>query len=136
MDEVTRAADRTEILICDCCKGPRGGGSDRGGALMAAALERALAARPAAERERVSLRPFSCLMNCSRPCSAGVASAAGRAKISYVLGGLEPGDAAAEGLIDYALRHAESADGVVDYAQWPEAVKGRFVSRTPPRGAP
>lgn len=126
------APDVTEITVCDCCKSPLGEPSDRGGLALLRLVEDALAARPETERRRLRLRRFSCLMNCSRPCSAAIGAARGPAKLAYALGALPPTPDSAEALIDYALRHAESDSGVVAYAAWPEMVKGRFIARIPP----
>ena len=125
----------TEITICDSCKFPGGAPTRDGlsaGEVFLAALERALADLDEPDRARLKLRRFSCLMNCSRSCSAGVAAADGSAKVSYVLGDFEPGADAAEALIGYALGHAESDTGVVPYKTWPQGVKGHFVARVPP----
>lgn len=130
----------SEITVCDTCKFPDGEPVRNGlsaGATLLIALEDAMAALPEADRARLRLRPFSCLMNCSRSCSAAVACASGaRSKVSYVLGDFEPGREAAEALIGYALGHANSENGVVPYKTWPQGVKGHFVARVPQPAEP
>ncbi len=38
----------------------------------------------------------------------------------------------AQAIVDYARLHAASDSGQVPYRQWPEGVKGHFVTRHPP----
>ena len=76
----------------------------------------------------VEVRRFSCLMNCKRHCSAALSSPG---KVAYVLGGFGPTNEDAEALVAYAALYDESETGVVPYRQWPERVKGHFVSRVP-----
>lgn len=132
-------APLTEITICDTCKFPDGAPSRGGrtaGETFLAALHDALATLAPEDRARLRVRPFSCLMNCSRSCSAAVSAADGTNKVSYVMGDFEPDQAAAEALIGYALGHASSDTGVVPYKTWPEGVKGHFVARVPAPDAP
>ncbi|MDR7157252.1 putative metal-binding protein, partial [Sphingobium xenophagum] len=37
-------------------------------------------------------------------------------------------------ILDYAVGYAQSEDGQVPYAQWPDGVKGHFITRAPPVG--
>lgn len=116
----------TTITVCDTCRWPDGEkvrDGVTGGEAFAAALEAA-----AAGAEGVAVRRFSCLMGCDHHCNAAV-SAAG--KMGYVLGGFAPDAAAAAALVEYAAKHAASEAGVVPYREWPQGVKGRFISRTP-----
>ena len=41
---------------------------------------------------------------------------------------------AAHAILEFSLRHAASEEGVVPYGQWPDGVKGHFITRTPPEG--
>ncbi len=119
-----------EIVVCASCRHPDGEREKdgrTGGAAMADALRAALAAAP--ELADVRLSAWSCLMNCQRHCTA-IVRAPGR--MTYVLGGLAPDAAAAEGFVAYVREYRRSADGVVPYRQWPAAVKGKFVARVPP----
>ena len=132
----TTKAPLTQITICDSCKFPDGEPSRAGrsaGEVFLAAMDEAMAALSDAERAQLRIRPFSCLMNCSRSCSAAVSAADGSDKVSYVLGDFEPDREAAEALIGYALGHARSETGVVPFKTWPQGVKGHFIARVPAR---
>ena len=41
---------------------------------------------------------------------------------------------AARALLDYAVAYGESEHGRVPFKQWPQGVKGHFITRTPPEG--
>ena len=56
----------------------------------------------------------------------------GTGKLAYTLGDFEPGSDAAAAIVSYAELHADSETGQVPYRQWPEGVKGHFVTRYPP----
>ena len=118
----------TVITICDTCKregwDPASGVTD--GERLAALVEAA-----AASCRGIETRRHSCLMGCSRACNVALQAPG---KMAYTLGGFEPDEAAAEGIVAYATGHAGSETGVVPYRDWPEAVKGHFVTRHPPLG--
>ena len=117
----------TTITVCDTCKldgwDPAAVGATDGEALadLVEAAARGL--------EAVAVRRHSCLMGCSGACNVALQ---GTDKMSYTLGGFEPTAEAAEGIVAYAELHAGQASGVVPYRQWPQAVKGHFVTRHPP----
>ncbi len=121
----------TWITICDTCnrketdtpelseeKNPLTDGE------RLAALVEAEAAGAALHTRRVS-----CLMSCSEGCNVAIQAPG---KLSYTLGRFEPSPEAAEAIVAYARLHAESASGQVPFRQWPEAVKGHFITRHPP----
>ncbi|MBP2298929.1 DUF1636 domain-containing protein [Azospirillum picis] len=118
-----------ELIVCETCRRP-GDPPDgpRPGAELLALMERALAADPALAAE-VRVRPMRCLMSCRRPCAVAVRSAE---RMSYVLGDLPPDDSAVETLTAYLRAYAQTEDGVVPFRNWPQGVKGRFISRMPP----
>lgn len=117
----------TWITICDTCKLP---GWESGpmtltdGEALAARVEAAAAAAPG-----VATRRVSCTMGCERACNVVVQ---GAGKIGYSLGRFEATEAAAEAIVAYAAAHAESETGQVPYRDWPQGVKGHFVSRQVP----
>ncbi|WP_299813769.1 DUF1636 domain-containing protein [uncultured Jannaschia sp.] len=116
----------TTITICDTCKREdwdSAAGHTDGEAL--AELVEALTA----EVPDVRMRRHSCLMGCSRACNVTLQSPR---KMAYTLGGFSPSAETAAGLVDYAVRHAASATGVVPYRDWPAAIKGHFITRHPP----
>lgn len=119
----------TWITVCDTCK--REGWSEETherthGEEMAELIE---SRAEGAEGAAVRVRRTSCFMNCKGGCNVAVQA---EGKIAYVLGGFEPGPAAADAIVEYAGLHARSASGMVPFKERPEAVKGHFVSRVPP----
>ena len=78
---------------------------------------------------KLRTRRVSCTMGCERACNVTVQ---GKHKLNYTLGRFAPTEAAAQAIVDWALLHAESETGQVPYRQWPQGVKGHFVTRHPP----
>lgn len=77
----------------------------------------------------VKTRRVSCLMGCKNACNVAIQ---GQGKLCYTLGAFEPDPEAASGIVAYAMAHAVSDTGQVPYREWPEAIKGHFVTRHPP----
>jgi predicted metal-binding protein len=121
------------VVVCSTCRLSPDAREDasgrRGGALLAQALRDVQ--RADAALAGVAVQEMPCLFACQRHCVIHL-RAPGR--IGYVLGGFAPGEEEARAILEYAVLHARSADGVVPYAQWPKGVKGRFIARTPPEG--
>lgn len=117
----------TWITVCDTCKREgweQSGRLDTDGEALAALVE--------AEADGVDglrTRRVSCLMGCSHGCNVAIQSPG---KLNYTLGRFEPASEAAEAIVGYAVKHAESASGQVPYREWPQGVKGHFVTRHPP----
>ena len=116
----------TWITICDTCK--RDGWDDgdmtlTDGETLAALIE----ARAAGTG--IKTRRVSCLMGCTHGCNVAIQAAG---KIAYTLGRFPPDDEHAQAIVSYATSHAESATGQVPYRQWPQAIKGHFVTRHQP----
>lgn len=117
----------TWITICDTCKQddwPERGMSMTDGEVLAGLVERA-----AAGITGLSTRRHSCLMGCSGACNVSIQA---KGKLNYTLGRFDPSEEAAEGIVEYARQHVQSDSGQVPYRQWPEAIKGHFVTRHPP----
>ncbi|SFO86127.1 DUF1636 family protein [Tranquillimonas alkanivorans] len=115
----------TWITICDTCKreGWEPGADGRtDGEALAEQVE-------AVVRPPLRTRRVSCLMGCSHGCNVAVQAAG---KLCYTLGRFEPAEEAAQAIVDWAALHAESESGQVPYRQWPQGVKGHFVTRHPP----
>lgn len=115
------------LTICDTCKREGWDAETAGrtdGESLAALIEAA-----AAGQQTLITRRHSCLMGCTRACNVALQAPG---KLAYTLGNFEPTPEAAQAIVDYALLHAQSASGQVPYRQWPEAVKGHFVTRHPP----
>ncbi len=116
----------TWITVCDTCKRDdwtaethtRTHGED-----LADLVERQ------AEGRDVKTRRVSCLMGCSHGCNVAIQA---QGKLAYTLGRFEPGEEAAQAIVDYAEMHAQSDTGRVPFREWPQGVKGHFVTRHPP----
>ncbi len=118
----------TWVTVCDTCKRSDNEQTPLSGARLAALVE------AAAEGEsQVRVRRHGCLMGCARACNVTVQ---GPGKLGYTLAEFTPEPAVAEALVRWAAMHAESATGQVPYRDWPEAVKGHFVSRHLPLPEP
>lgn len=121
------------VVVCTTCRlsadRREDDGGRRGGALMAEAMRRMAQADPALAQ--VAVQEMACLFACQRHCVVHVRAPG---KIGYVLGGFEPAEDHARAILEYARRHADSAEGVVPYGEWPDGVKGHFIVRTPPEG--
>ena len=116
----------TTITICDTCK--REDWAERGmeetdGAALAARIEAA-----AQGVEGIVTRRHSCLMGCGKGCNLAIQA---QGKLTYVMGGFDPRDESAPDIVEYARLHSESETGQVPFRQWPQGVKGHFVSRLP-----
>lgn len=114
------------LVVCDTCNATveeKTINGQTGGEIFAGHVEAVAAAEPL-----VTVKRFSCLMNCKRHCSAAISSPG---KVAYVLGDFEPTREAAEALVEHAAKYAVHENGVVPYRQWPAGVKGHFVSRVP-----
>lgn len=121
------------VVVCSTCRISADTREDaearRGGALLAQALRMVQAETP--ELAGIAVEEMACLFACQRHCAVHI-RAPGR--IGYVLGDFTPDAEAARAILDYARLHAESAEGAVRYSDWPQGVKGHFITRTPPEG--
>lgn len=121
------------VVVCSTCRfsaeAREDEGGRRGGAVLAQALRDVQDADPALSG--VAVQEMPCLFACQRHCAVHI-RAPGR--IGYVLGDFAPDEAAARAILEYALLHAQSEEGVVSYGQWPQVLKGHFITRTPPEG--
>lgn len=113
----------TWITICDTCKRP--GWEETGmertdGEVLAALIEARV------DGATVKTRRVSCTMGCERACNIIVQ---GAGKIGYSIGTFEATEEAAEAIVGYASLHSASETGQVPYREWPQGVKGHFVSR-------
>jgi predicted metal-binding protein len=117
----------TWITICDTCKRDDWAAtttSQTDGETLATLIEAVAEGAPDIRTRRVS-----CLMGCKGGCNVAVQ---GKGKLSYTIGNFEPVADAAEGIVAYATAHAASDSGQVPYRDWPQAIKGHFVTRHPP----
>ncbi|WP_199556411.1 DUF1636 domain-containing protein [Sandaracinobacteroides hominis] len=121
------------VVACSSCRHSReaqeGPDGRRGGAQLAQALRRVKASDPA--YEAVAVEEMPCLFACTEFCTVHIRAPG---KISYVLGRFEPVDEAARAILDYARAYAASEIGQVPFREWPQGVKGHFITRQPPEG--
>lgn len=127
------ADDSASVVVCSTCRLSAEAREDaegrRGGALLAQALRQAKDGD--ATYAGIAVEEMPCLFACQRHCTIHVR---GPGKVGYVLGDFAPDREAARAILDYAVRHAASEEGVVRYADWPAGVKGHFIVRVPPEG--
>ncbi|MCP1469517.1 putative metal-binding protein [Sphingobium sp. OAS761] len=121
------------VVVCSTCRFSADAREDergrRGGALLTDTMRAVQALEP--ELAVVAVQDMPCLFACARHCAVHIRAPG---KIGYVLGDFLPGADAARAILEYAVRHAASAEGAVRYADWPDGVKGHFITRTPPEG--
>ena len=117
----------TWITICDTCKREdwEARGADKtDGETLAAQIE-----AQAVDATTIRTRRHSCLMGCGKGCNVAIQAPG---KLAYTLGGFTPDAEAAAAVVAFAEGHAASATGQVPFRQWPQGVKGHFVTRHPP----
>jgi predicted metal-binding protein len=99
---------------------------------LCALLEAAQAReRPDALEPHVRVSRTRCLWACTQSCAVHLRSNDERARVGYVLGGLEPSEEFASALLEYAKMYARTPDGAVPLKQRPAALKGHFLCRVP-----
>lgn len=128
-----RVEDGPAVVACSTCRHSAEAREDAGGVRGGARLLAALQAVQAGDERYagIAIQDMPCLFACADHCTVHI-RAPGR--IGYVLGRFTPDEEVARAILDYALRHAQSADGRVAYAGWPQGVKGHFIVRVPPAG--
>lgn len=123
----------TAVVACNTCRlsadAREGADGRRGGAMLVTALRDVKARDPA--YDGVAVQEMPCLFACQDFCTVHLRAPD---KAGYVLGRFEPTEDAARAILDYARAYAESAWGQVPFRDWPEGVKGHFITRTPPAG--
>ena len=121
----------TWITVCDTCKGDGWGDGDMSqtdGEVLAELVETA-----AAGVTDVKTRRISCLMGCKQACNVTIQA---EGKMGYTLGRFDTAAETAEGIVAYASAHSKSDTGQVPFRDWPDAIKGHFITRHPalPKG--
>lgn len=121
------------MVVCNTCRSPRGCCDDAegrtDGAKLADQLRRVQATQ--ANYSGVAIQEMPCLFACSEACTVHLRAPG---KVGYVLGRFEPDEADARAILDYAAAYARSEWGEVAFEDWPEGVKGHFITRNPPDG--
>ena len=131
MQSVEREAS---IVVCSTCRhdadNRENEKGERGGELLYRELE-ALAGETERSPGHVSLQRMPCLFACSRFCTIHLRAPG---KIGYVLGNFTPDRESAEVILAFFRAYRESEEGIVPFREWPEGVKGHFITRMPPEG--
>lgn len=130
---LTRVADGVAVVACNTCRHAADRRTDEhgvaGGARLVTALRNMQANDP--RYAAVAVQEMPCLFACADFCTVHLR---GPGKTGYVLGRFTPTDEAARAILDYAVHYADSEIGQVPYRDWPEGVRGHFLTRTPPAG--
>ncbi|MET0248800.1 MAG: DUF1636 domain-containing protein [Sphingobium sp.] len=126
-------ANGAAVVACSTCRHSPDAREDgegvRGGARLAAALRAVKATDP--RYAAIAVEDMPCLFACGDFCTVHLRAPG---KISYVMGRFTPDEEAARAILDYALHYAASEHGQVRFADWPQGVKGHFITRSPPEG--
>lgn len=121
------------IVTCNTCSHSATMREDaegvRGGARLAEALRSVQASDP--RYAAVAVQDMPCLFACQDHCTVHLRAPG---KVGYVMGRFTPDADAARAILDYAIVYAASEHGRVAFREWPEGVKGHFITRTPPEG--
>lgn len=130
MNVLTHTGNTASIIVCSTCRLDDRRREDksgkRGGELFAAAIRAAAARR---SDRKITVEETACFFACSRHCTVHLRA---EGKISYILGDFQATQADAEALLDYFEHYLASETGVVPFENWPEGVKGHFITRQPP----
>lgn len=129
---LTPVADGPAVVVCSTCRFSADARDDAAGVRGGARLVEALHAVQAEQGyEGVAIQEMPCLFACQDFCTVHLRAPG---KVGYVLGRFAPDADAARAILDYALHYAASERGQVPYRDWPNGVKGHFLTRTPPAG--
>ena len=130
---LTPVDDGPAVVACNTCRHSTEARDDdsgvRGGARLVAALE---AEQAGDERYAgIAIQQMPCLFACTDFCTVHLRAPG---KVGYVMGRFAPDAEAARAILEYAVEYAASEHGRVPFKQWPQGVKGHFITRTPPAG--
>lgn len=125
--------DGPAVVVCNTCRHSREALEDQSGARGGARLAQALREAQGADERfaGIAVQETACLFACGEFCTIHIRAPG---KIGYVLGRFSPDADAAQAILDYALQVSESEHGRVPLKQWPQGVKGHFITRIPPAG--
>lgn len=128
-----RVDDGPAVVACNTCRFSEDAREDadgrRGGTLLVAALRAAKASDT--RYGDIAVQEMPCLFACTDHCTVHLRAPD---KVGYVMGRFNPGEESARAILDYAVHYAASEHGRVPFKQWPQGVKGHFITRTPPAG--
>lgn len=125
--------DGPAVVACSTCRHSTDSREDdtglRGGARLVEALHAVKA--ESSRYDAVAVQEMPCLFACTDFCTVHLRAPG---KVGYVLGRFTPDEDAARAILDYAAHYAQSEHGRVPFSDWPQGVKGHFITRTPPPG--
>ena len=126
-------ADGPAIVACNTCRHSSEAREDQDGVRGGARLISALRSVKASDSRYagVAVQEMPCLFACSDFCTVHLRAPD---KVGYVLGRFTPDHESARAILDYAVHYAASEHGRVPFKNWPQGVKGHFITRTPPAG--
>lgn len=120
----------TELIICTTCRTaetPRGERAAGEALLESVQALHAFGDQP--EWSQVQVRGTACMSGCSRSCTVAFQAPG---KFSYLFGDLTPDNACAHALLDAAVLHHRTPDGVLNRDQRPQALRNGILCRLPP----
>lgn len=130
---LTPVSNGPAVVACSTCRHSAEARDDaegmRGGARLAEALRTVRETDP--RYAAIAVQEMPCLFACKDFCTVHLRAPG---KVSYVLGRFTPDEEAARAILDYAAHYAASEFGRVPFSDWPEGVKGHFITRSPPEG--
>jgi len=130
---LTPVSNGPAVVACSTCRHSAESRDDaegmRGGARLAEALRTVRETDP--RYAAIAVQEMPCLFACKDFCTVHLRAPG---KVSYVLGRFTPDEEAARAILDYAAHYAASEFGRVPFSDWPEGVKGHFITRSPPEG--
>lgn len=80
-------------------------------------------------REHIRIAEQECLWSCKRHCNVVFRDTE---RFSYIAGDFAPTREAAEAIVGWFELHGESELGTVPFRQWPDGMRGHFITRMPP----
>ncbi|MFT3967318.1 MAG: DUF1636 domain-containing protein [Sphingobium sp.] len=130
---LTKVQPGPSVVACNTCRLDKDRREDAEGVRGGARLVEALRAVKASDAryDGVAVQEMPCLFACTEHCTVHIRAPG---KVSYVLGRFAPDEEAARAILDYAAHYAQSEHGRVPFRQWPQGVKGHFITRAPPEG--
>ena len=120
----------TELIICTTCRPADNPREQRAaGELLLEAVQAEQAFGDHPDRDAVRVRGVACTAGCSRACTVAFQAAG---KHSYQFGDLRPGADTARQLMDCAVLHHQSPDGMLARDSRPSLLRNGMLCRLPP----
>jgi predicted metal-binding protein len=125
------ATARPQVVLCSTCKFAKDEPDDAEGVRGGQRLYEAMVAVAGRDPKfaDVEVSQVECLWSCDQHCNIHLRMAG---KCSYVAGRFTPDEATALAILEFALAYGASDIGAVPYRQWPQGMKGHFITRSPP----